>query len=117
MNKTRCSVSPRGHIRFMVPLLDPEFLPLRKHGAVVIADSGRIQEETTFLCVPCLTVRENTERPVTTTIGTHVPAGRDTALLTSEFARVLSHERMNTGVPPRWDDRAAERIAKVIVGK
>jgi UDP-N-acetylglucosamine 2-epimerase (non-hydrolysing) len=63
--------------------------------------------------VPCLTVRENTERPVTTTIGTNVLVSRDTALLTSEFARVLSHERKNTGVPPRWDGR----IAKVIVGK
>jgi UDP-N-acetylglucosamine 2-epimerase (non-hydrolysing) len=67
--------------------------------------------------VPCLTVRENTERPVTITTGTNVLVGRDTALLSRELARVLSNERRNTGVPPLWDGHAAERIAKVIVGK
>jgi UDP-N-acetylglucosamine 2-epimerase (non-hydrolysing) len=98
-----------------LPYLD--FLALQKHAAVVITDSGGIQEETTFLGVPCLTVRENTERPVTITTGTNVLVGRDTALLSRELARVLSNERRNTGVPPLWDGHAAERIAKVIVGK
>jgi UDP-N-acetylglucosamine 2-epimerase (non-hydrolysing) len=106
-----------GHIRFLEPLPYLDFLALQMHATVVITDSGGIQEETTFLGVPCLTVRENTERPVTTTIGTNVLVGRDKARLTSELARVLSHERKKTGVPPLWDGHAAERIAKVIVGK
>jgi UDP-N-acetylglucosamine 2-epimerase (non-hydrolysing) len=106
-----------GHIRFLEPLPYLDFLALQKHAAVVITDSGGIQEETTFLGVPCLTVRENTERPITTTIGTNVLVGRDTALLTTELARVLGKGRKKTGVPPLWDGHAAERIAKVIVGQ
>jgi UDP-N-acetylglucosamine 2-epimerase (non-hydrolysing) len=106
-----------GHIRFLEPLPYLDFLALQKHAAVVITDSGGIQEETTFLGVPCLTVRENTERPVTITIGTNVLVGRDTALLASELDRVLTHGRKSTGVPPLWDGHAAERIAQVIVGK
>jgi UDP-N-acetylglucosamine 2-epimerase (non-hydrolysing) len=98
-----------------LPYLD--FLALQKHAAVVITDSGGIQEETTFLGVPCLTVRENTERPVTITMGTNVLVGRDTVKLSSELARVMSQERKNTGVPPLWDGHAAERIAETIAGK
>jgi UDP-N-acetylglucosamine 2-epimerase (non-hydrolysing) len=81
-----------GHIRFLEPLPYLDFLALQKHAAVVITDSGGIQEETTYLGVPCLTVRENTERPVTVTIGTNVLVGRDTALLASELDRVLTHD-------------------------
>jgi UDP-N-acetylglucosamine 2-epimerase (non-hydrolysing) len=106
-----------GRIRFLEPLPYLDFLALQKHAAVVITDSGGIQEETTFLGVPCLTVRENTERPVTITIGTNVLVGRDTALMSRELARVLSNELKKTGVPPLWDGHAAERIAKVIVDK
>ena len=107
----------RGYIRFLEPLPHLDFLALQKHATVVITDSGGIQEETTFLGVPCLTVRENTERPVTTTIGTNMLVGRDTAPMTSELARVLNHERKNTGAPPLWGGPAAERIAAVMVGK
>ncbi len=106
-----------GNIRFLEPLPYLDFLGLQKHAAVVITDSGGIQEETTYLGVPCLTVRENTERPVTITIGTNVLVGRDTAVLASELKRVLTEERKNKGIPPLWDGHAAERIAKVIVGK
>jgi UDP-N-acetylglucosamine 2-epimerase (non-hydrolysing) len=106
-----------GHIRFLEPQPYLDFLALQKNAAVVITDSGGIQEETTYLGVPCLTVRENTERPVTITIGTNVLVGRDTDLLSRELDRVMSQERKNTGVPPLWDGHAAERIAKVIVGK
>jgi UDP-N-acetylglucosamine 2-epimerase (non-hydrolysing) len=106
-----------GHIRFLEPLPYLDFLALQKHAAVVITDSGGIQEETTFLGVPCLTVRENTERPVTITMGTNVLVGRDTVKLSSELARVMSQERKNSGVPPLWDGHAAERIAETIAGK
>jgi UDP-N-acetylglucosamine 2-epimerase (non-hydrolysing) len=103
-----------SHMRFLEPLPYLEFLGLQKHAAVVITDSGGIQEETTFLGVPCLTVRENTERPVPITIGTNVLVGRGTAHLSDELARIPSEPRKNTKVQPLWDGHAAERIAKVI---
>jgi UDP-N-acetylglucosamine 2-epimerase (non-hydrolysing) len=106
-----------GRIRFLEPLPYLDFLALQKNAAVVITDSGGIQEETTYLGVPCLTVRENTERPVTTTIGTNVLVGRDTQKLSAELARMMNGERKMTGVPPLWDGHAAERIAEVIVSK
>jgi UDP-N-acetylglucosamine 2-epimerase (non-hydrolysing) len=106
-----------GRIRFMEPQPYLDFLALQKNAAVVITDSGGIQEETTYLGVPCLTVRENTERPVTITMGTNVLVGRDTNLLSRELDRVMSQGRKNNGAPPLWDGHAAERIAEVIVGK
>jgi UDP-N-acetylglucosamine 2-epimerase (non-hydrolysing) len=106
-----------GRIRFLEPQPYLDFLALQKNAAVVITDSGGIQEETTYLGVPCLTVRENTERPVTITMGTNVLVGRDTNLLSRELDRVMSQGRKNNGVPPLWDGHAAERIAEVIVGK
>lgn len=105
----------KGHIRFLEPSPYLDFLGLQKNATVVITDSGGIQEETTYLGVPCLTVRENTERPVTITIGTNVLVGRDTAVLMSELSRILRSDRKVGGVPPLWDGHAAERIAKVIV--
>jgi UDP-N-acetylglucosamine 2-epimerase (non-hydrolysing) len=106
-----------GRIRFLEPQPYLDFLALQKNAAVVITDSGGIQEETTYLGVPCLTVRENTERPVTITMGTNVLVGRDTNLLSRELDRVMSWGRKSNGVPPLWDGHAAERIAEVIVGK
>jgi UDP-N-acetylglucosamine 2-epimerase (non-hydrolysing) len=99
-------------------LLDPkpylEFLALQKDATVVVTDSGGIQEETTFLGVPCLTVRENTERPITITHGTNVLVGRDLDRLKTELHRVLTgHTKMPAPIP-LWDGHAAERIADVI---
>lgn len=105
------------HIRFLQPLPYLEFLALEKHATVVITDSGGIQEETTFLGIPCLTVRENTERPVTVTMGTNVLVGRDGARLTKEIGRALVHPAKKRSVPPLWDGHAAERIARVIMNK
>lgn len=91
-----------------------EFLYLQKNATVVITDSGGIQEETTFLGVPCLTVRENTERPVTVELGTNVLVGRDLAGLRKELSRVLCGNAKEGTIPPLWDARAAERIADLI---
>lgn len=91
-----------------------QFLALQKHASVLITDSGGIQEETTYLGVPCLTVRENTERPVTLTIGTNMLVGTDMERLKAEVGRILSGEAKKGRVPPLWDGKASERIAGVI---
>jgi UDP-N-acetylglucosamine 2-epimerase (non-hydrolysing) len=101
-------------VRLMEPLSYLQFLALQKRAAVVITDSGGIQEETSFLGVPCLTVRENTERPVTVTIGTNVLVGRDMKKLRKELENIVSGKVKKGRVPPLWDGRAAERIADVL---
>jgi len=101
-------------------ILDPapylEFLALQSRATVVITDSGGIQEETTFLGVPCLTIRENTERPITVTMGTNTLVGRNVDRLRRELEAVLAGRVKHGTVPPLWDGHAAERIADVIVG-
>ena len=105
-------------------LFDPlpylEFIALQRHAAVVITDSGGIQEETTFLGVPCLTVRENTERPITVTNGTNQLVGRDLKKLRSVVGKILNSKVPTGAAPdtsrvPLWDGHAAERIAQIIV--
>jgi UDP-N-acetylglucosamine 2-epimerase (non-hydrolysing) len=100
-------------------LMDPipyiEFLALQSRATVVITDSGGIQEETTFLNVPCLTLRENTERPITLTLGTNVLIGNDNRKLRQEMAKILEGKAKKGTVPPLWDGRAAERIANILL--
>jgi UDP-N-acetylglucosamine 2-epimerase (non-hydrolysing) len=98
-------------LNILEPLGYLEFLGLQRHAAVVITDSGGIQEETTYLGVPCLTMRENTERPVTITTGTNQLIGRDMDRLVAEARRVRDGDTKRGGIPPLWDGRAAERIA------
>jgi UDP-N-acetylglucosamine 2-epimerase (non-hydrolysing) len=105
-----------GQLRLLDPLPYVDFLGLQARAAVVITDSGGIQEETTYLGVPCLTVRENTERPVTVSMGTNLLVGRDRERLRTELSRVLSGQAKKGKVPPLWDGRAGERIADVLVG-
>lgn len=99
-------------------LLDPmpyiDFLALQARAAVVITDSGGIQEETTYLKVPCLTLRHNTERPVTTELGTNILVGDDTAALQKEMSKILAGNAKSGTIPPLWDGRASERIADVL---
>ena len=98
-------------LRLLDPLPYLEFLGLQQSATLVITDSGGIQEETTFLGVPCLTVRENTERPVTVTCGTNTLIGRDMDRLATEIRRVLDG-RAKTGTRPGlWDGHAGDRIA------
>ncbi len=92
-----------------------DFLALQHHASVVITDSGGIQEETTFLGVPCLTVRENTERPITVSLGTNTLVGRDMQRLRSEADRVLDGYVRPHELPPLWDGKASERIADIVV--
>ena len=102
-------------LRLIEPQPYLEFLALEQHAALVITDSGGIQEETTFLGVPCLTVRENTERPVTVERGTNLLVGRDLERLSAAAHRILQGERKVGTIPPLWDGHAAERIAAIVV--
>lgn len=102
------------NLRITDPLGYLDFLALQNHAKLVITDSGGIQEETTVLSVPCLTVRENTERPVTATLGTNILVGRDIQKLKHEVSRILSNEIKKGVIPPLWDGNAGIRIADII---
>ncbi len=91
-----------------------EFLHLMEHARVVVTDSGGIQEETTFLRVPCLTLRDSTERPVTVEIGTNRLLPLDAVAVETEVARMLGGAWPTGEVPPLWDGHVAERIAAVL---
>ncbi len=101
-------------------LTDPfgylEFLWLQQHASVVVTDSGGIQEETTYLQIPCLTMRENTERPVTVEIGTNILVGGDTARLRQEVENILDGRAKKGAIPPLWDGKAGMRIARILDG-
>lgn len=104
---------PAG-LRILEPLGYLEFLYLQSRATAVVTDSGGIQEETTYLRVPCLTLRENTERPITATIGSNLVIGRDTGRLKTELERVLRGEGKRGELPPLWDGHAGERIARIV---
>jgi UDP-N-acetylglucosamine 2-epimerase (non-hydrolysing) len=106
-----------ARLKLVEPLPYLEFLALERQATLVITDSGGVQEETTFLGVPCLTVRENTERPITLTLGTNQLVGRDLQRLLESAGGIFSQNRDITVSPariPLWDGHAAERIADVI---
>jgi len=91
-----------------------DFLALQVRATVVITDSGGIQEETTYLGVPCLTLRHNTERPITVELGTNI-VGDDVAELRTELSKVLVRNAKKGTIPPLWDGGASKRIADAIV--
>jgi UDP-N-acetylglucosamine 2-epimerase (non-hydrolysing) len=91
-----------------------EFLALQRSAVVVITDPGGIQEETTYLGVPCLTLRNSTERPVKVSMGTNLLLGQDPGLLRSELARILDGKAKKGSIPPLWDGHAGERIAEAL---
>jgi UDP-N-acetylglucosamine 2-epimerase (non-hydrolysing) len=96
------------------PLTYLPFLGLQRHAAVVVTDSGGIQEETTYLGVPCLTMRSNTERPVTVNVGTNQLLGNDTDRMQREVVAILEGRGKQGRIPELWDGWAAERIADAI---
>jgi UDP-N-acetylglucosamine 2-epimerase (non-hydrolysing) len=100
-------------LRLVDPLGYLEFLGLMDSSRVVLTDSGGVQEETTILGVPCLTLRENTERPVTISDGTNRLVGTDPARIVGAW-RSVSAASMTPKTPPLWDGRAAERIVDVL---
>ncbi len=116
--RTRDRIAQFGLSTEKLHLLEPvpyiEFLALQRRATAVITDSGGIQEETTYLQVPCLTLRNNTERPITVTMGTNILVGQDSRKLTSELSAILEGRGKRGTIPPLWDGHAAERIADVL---
>jgi UDP-N-acetylglucosamine 2-epimerase (non-hydrolysing) len=116
--RTRQRIADFGIDASKLHLVEPkpyiEFVALARKATVVITDSGGIQEETTYLNVPCLTLRKNTERPVTMEIGSNVLIGDDTEKLKSEVFKILDGKGKTGGIPPLWDGRASDRIAEAL---
>ena len=105
-----------GRMMTIEPLGYLEFLNLMSNARFVLTDSGGIQEETTILGVPCFTLRENTERPVTITHGTNTLTGPDPARILDAFSQLDSKPRSDSR-PPLWDGKAAVRIIDILAEK
>ncbi len=102
-----------GNIRLIEPLGYLDFIALEAQAAIVLTDSGGVQEETTVLGVPCLTLRDNTERPITVSEGTNTVVGRDPDRIVDAARRVL-RDGVVARFPPLWDGAAGERVADVV---
>jgi UDP-N-acetylglucosamine 2-epimerase (non-hydrolysing) len=112
---TQIGYRPTGDSMLLVePTGYLDSLVLQSKATVVVTDSGGLQEETTYLGTPCLTVRENTERPVTVSLGTNTLVGQDLNLLEKAISEALDGATRPRQVPPLWDGKAAERIADVV---
>jgi UDP-N-acetylglucosamine 2-epimerase (non-hydrolysing) len=101
-----CLIPPIGYL---------DFLCLVSKATLVLTDSGGIQEETTALGVPCLTLRENTERPVTISEGTNLLVGTDPTRIIAAAQDVLAGKGKSGRIPPLWDGHAAERIVEILL--
>jgi UDP-N-acetylglucosamine 2-epimerase (non-hydrolysing) len=107
-------VAAQPDLRLVDPVGYLDFLKLMTHARVVLTDSGGIQEETTILGVPCLTLRENTERPVTVDLGTNRVVGQRPDRILSAYREVMAAQEVEARVPPLWDGGAAGRIVGVL---
>ncbi len=103
-----------ANIRMVEPLGYLDFLSLQMHAAFVLTDSGGIQEETTFLNVPCLTLRSNTERPVTVLQGSNTLIGLERAALEKALDAIENRTYKQAATPEKWDGQAGKRIAKIL---
>jgi len=101
------------NILYTDPLGYLEFLNLLQHATLVLTDSGGIQEEATFLNVPCITLRNNTERPVTVTLGSNYLVGTDLDRIEKTAHAVIAGNRKAGSTPPLWDGKAGERIIDI----
>jgi UDP-N-acetylglucosamine 2-epimerase (non-hydrolysing) len=103
-----------GSIYLLPPLPYSDFLRLMAGSKAVLTDSGGVQEETTYLGIPCLTLRENTERPVTVEMGNNQIVGLDHRRIFASLCRIMENTWPTTSIPPLWDGRAAERIVEIL---
>lgn len=107
----------RVRIRLVPPLGYLDFLQLMGRAKMVLTDSGGVQEETTILGIPCLTLRQSTERPVTVTNGTNVLVGSDPELIQKAFSKLSKNDKRSVRrIPQYWDGQAARRIVGVLTG-
>jgi len=111
------SISLNGRVAMTAPLSYMEFLNLWKDATMVLTDSGGIQEETTALGIPCLTLRDNTERPITVTEGTNMVVGNSPAKIIAEAKNILDGKVKEGRRPALWDGKASERIVEVLKQK
>ena len=102
------------YLHYVEPLSYLEFNYLVKHARGVITDSGGVTEETTVMGVPCITLRDSTERPETITIGTNELIGTDPKNLVDALERLMAGEWKKGGIPEKWDGHAATRIVDVL---
>jgi len=110
----RAGCASRG-IHIIEPLGYVNFLCLMKNAVLVVTDSGGIQEETTILGIPCVTVRENTERPVTVESGTNIIAGTRKEKIKAAIRQQMHHRKAGNRVPDMWDGEAAQRVLGVLI--
>jgi len=117
--RTKAKIEGIANIPPTLIMVEPmrylEFIYMIKNAFAVVTDSGGIQEETTYLKVPCLTLRENTERPETVTIGTNELLGFDKNAITTAFEKLNSGNWKKGEIPPLWDGKTSERIIKHLV--
>jgi UDP-N-acetylglucosamine 2-epimerase (non-hydrolysing) len=110
-------IDENDRMRMVDPLGYLDFLKCMREARLVVTDSGGIQEETTVLGVPCITVRENTERPVTVTEGTNTVVGRKSERLLRAAFDALDGRGKAGRVPELWDGKTAQRIVGVLTGR
>jgi UDP-N-acetylglucosamine 2-epimerase (non-hydrolysing) len=113
-NLEKFGIDLEANITLVGPQAYMPFLHLWKDAAVVLTDSGGLQEETTALGVPCITIRENTERPITVDEGSNVLVGTDPVRIVAEARKVLRGEGKQGRRPHLWDGKAAERIVAIL---
>jgi len=109
-------VQSMTNLHMMDPIGYLDFLKLLSKSSLVLTDSGGIQEETTVLKIPCLTLRNNTERPVTVEIGTNQLVGNDPEKMIAAYRNLCNGKWREPQIPPLWDGKASGRIVKVILG-
>ena len=102
-------------VRLLEPLGYLDFLKLQSSARFVLTDSGGIQEETTYLGIPCITLRDNTERPATVNEGSNVITGTDPVRVDLEATKILDGEGKKGSVPKYWDGHTAERITAILL--
>lgn len=117
--RTRFKIDEFGLDKSGITMIDPlgylDMLYMVKGAAIILTDSGGLQEETTYLGVPCVTIRENTERPVTVTLGTNYLAGTRPESILAIVNEILSGNPKKGVIPPFWDGRTSERIADIVL--
>jgi UDP-N-acetylglucosamine 2-epimerase (non-hydrolysing) len=112
---TQVGIVHHAQLRLIQPLGYLDFLCLLSNAALVLTDSGGIQEETTALGVPCLTLRENTERPVTVSEGTNTLVGTNRGKIVATARDILAGKSKAGRIPPLWDGKAADRVVEVLL--